>query len=119
MNNQSINPRNFETIAWGAFFMWWGITELLKPLPEGTGAIGIGLILLALNLARFLSHTPISGFTTTLAVIAIGAGGWELARPALHLSFELPLFAILLIACGAIVLLRALGRAFNMNTGAE
>jgi hypothetical protein len=117
MNNQSNNSRNFETAAWGAFFMWWGITELVKPLPEGTGAIGIGLILLALNLARLLSHTPVSGFTTALGIIALGVGGWELARPVLHLPFEVPLFAFLLIACGTIVVLRAFVRGFNTNSG--
>jgi len=29
----------------GALIIWWGITELVNFLPDGTGAIGIGLIL--------------------------------------------------------------------------
>jgi hypothetical protein len=32
-------------------------------------------------------------------------GGLELARPLLHLSFELPIFAILLLALGTIILM--------------
>jgi hypothetical protein len=35
-------------------------------------------------------------------------GGLELAGPYLHLSFELPIFAILMLALGAIVLVRGL-----------
>jgi len=34
--------------------------------------------------------------------------GLELARPILHLSFELPIFAILLLALGMVVLVREL-----------
>ena len=32
-NTRTLN-RNLETIAWGAFFIWWGITELFQlPTP--------------------------------------------------------------------------------------
>ena len=47
-NTRTLN-RNLEMVAWGAFFIWWGITELFNFLPHGTGAIGIGLILLGLE----------------------------------------------------------------------
>ena len=43
---------NLEAIAWGALFILWGFTELFPSLPKGTGAIGIGLILIGLNAAR-------------------------------------------------------------------
>ena len=106
------NTRKFnfdlETIAWGAFFILWGITEMFTSLPDGTGAIGIGLILIGLNVARSWTGQPTSGFTTTFGILALLLGGLELARPLLHLSFELPIFAILLLALGVIVLVRAL-----------
>jgi hypothetical protein len=98
---------NFETIAWGALFILWGITEMFKFLPAGTGAIGIGLILVGLNVARAVAGQPTSGFTTTFGILALLAGGLELASPYLHLSFELPIFAIVLLALGIIVLVRA------------
>ena len=106
-NTQTLN-RNLEAIAWGAFFIWWGITELFNFLPHGTGAIGIGLIWLALNAARALKGVSISGFTVTLGVLALVLGGLELASSVLHLSFELPIFAILLVVLGAIMLVREL-----------
>jgi hypothetical protein len=110
MDNIQNPNRKFEAIAWGAFFVWWGVTELFPSLPEGTGAVGIGLILLGLNLARSQNGIPTSGFTTTLGILALVWGGLELARPVLGLPFELPVFAIFLIVIGMIFLVREVGR---------
>ncbi len=108
MENVRILNRNFETVAWGAFFIWWGITELFPFLPDGTGALGIGLILLSLNVIRALNGMPTSGFTTTLGILALVWGGLELASSVLSLPFKVPVFAILLIVLGMIVLGRGL-----------
>ena len=99
---------DLEAIAWGAFFVLWGITGIFKSLPDGIGTIGIGLILIGLNAVRSWTGRPTSSFTTTFSIIALLLGGLELARSLLHLSFELPIFAILLIALGMIVLVREL-----------
>jgi hypothetical protein len=108
MENTRKSNLDFETIAWGALFILWGITEMFTSLPAGTGAIGIGLIMIGLNVARSLTGQPTSGFTTTLGILALLLGGLQLASPFLHLSFELPIFAILLLALGLIVLARGL-----------
>jgi len=108
MNNTQKVNRNFEVIAWGALFIWWGITELIPSLPIGTGAIGIGLILVGANIARRLSGVPISGFSTTVGILAIVWGALELVGVLLSLPFELPVSAILLIVLGMIVLWPAL-----------
>ena len=113
MENTRTSDRNLETVAWGALFIWWGITELVPGLPHGTGAIGIGLIWLGLNAARALKGVPTSGLTTTLGILALVLGGLELASSAMHLSFELPVFAILLIVLGVIVLAHELLRSRN------
>ena len=111
-NTRKLN-RNLETMAWGALFIWWGITELFQFLPHGTGAIGIGLIFLGLNMARSLNGIPTSGFSTTLGILALVWGGLELASSVLRLPFELPVFAILLIVLGVILLARELLRSKN------
>jgi hypothetical protein len=111
MDNVQILNKRFEALGWGAIFVWWGITELFPSLPDGMWAVGIGLILLGLNAARSLNGIPASGFTTTLGILALIVGGLELARPILRLPFDLPVFAILLIALGVIVLGRGLVRA--------
>jgi hypothetical protein len=104
MENTPKSNIDFGTIAWGAFFILWGITEMFKSLPDGTGTLGIGIILVGLNLARLWKGQPASGFTTTLGVLALLLGSLQLARPFLHLSFEFPIFAILLMVLGLIVL---------------
>jgi len=109
----SLKTRNqrLEAIAWGTFFVWWGVTELFPSLPEGIGAIGIGVILLGLNAVRSAKGIPASGFTTTLGILAIALGTLELSRFILRLPFELPVFGILLILLGMIFLGRELVRA--------
>jgi hypothetical protein len=106
-NTRKLNP-GFEMVAWGAFFLVWATTELFKSLPDGTGAIGVGLILLALNAARYFNGIPISGFTMTLGILALIGGVLELAEAALNLPFELPIFPILLTVLGVVVLARGL-----------
>ncbi len=100
MNQSPTLRRNLDTIAWGAVFVWWGIIELFASLPEGVGAIGIGLILIGLNLARSMNSIPVSGFTTVLGVLALVWGGLELAGTVLSLPFALPIFPILLVVLG-------------------
>lgn len=114
MNSTQTLNRNIEAIAWGALFVWWGITELVYVLPDGTGAIGIGLILLGLNAARLLNSIPTSGFSTTLGILALVWGGLELAGSVLNLPFELPVFAILLITLGLLLLGREILRFKNL-----
>jgi hypothetical protein len=113
MNNTQTLNRNFEAIAWGALFVWWGITELFTSLPNGIGAIGIGLILLGVNAARSLNGFPTSSFSITLGILALVWGGLELAGVLLGLPFELPVFAILLIVLGVIMLARELTKNRN------
>jgi len=95
---------DFGTIGWGALFIWWGITEMVHFLPAGSGAIGIGLILLAVNAARLLTGNPISTFSTVLGFIALAWGGLELANTAFRLPFDLPVFPIILLLLGLIIM---------------
>jgi hypothetical protein len=111
-NTRKLNA-DLGTLAWGALLILWGITEMFKSLPDGTGAIGIGLILISLNLARLWKGESIGGFTTTFGILALLLGGLQLARPYLHLSFELPIFAILLLTLGLILLGSALRGSKN------
>ncbi len=100
MNNTTTLNRSFEALTWGMLIIWWGITELVKSMPFGIAVLGFGLILLGLNAARLLRGLPIKKFATTLGILAVIWGGLELAGFALHLPFEIPVFAILLIAWG-------------------
>ena len=101
---------DFGTIAWGAIFILLGFTAMFESLPEGTGAVGIGIILIGLNLARKAKGLAMSTFTTTVGILAVLLGGLEMAQPYLQLPFELPIFPILLVALGLIILVRQLMR---------
>jgi len=116
-NEKPYQKHDFDAIAWGAFFILWGITELVPSLPNGIDALGIGLILLGLNAARHLSGLPISSFTITVGILAIVWGGLDLAGVLLSLPFEIPVFAILLVVLGVIVLTRQISANRNVIGG--
>lgn len=107
MENSEKFNRNLETIGWGAFFILWGITAMFKTLPEGVGALGIGVILLGVNLVRVWKKLPISVFTTVLGAVAFVLGLFQLVQPVLHLAFDLPVFALLLLAFGVYLVVRS------------
>jgi hypothetical protein len=108
MNTTQNLNRNFEAIGWGALFIWWGITVLVPSLPNGTVAIGTGLILIGVNMARRLSGIPVSRFSTTIGILALVWGALELVGALVSLPFELPVIAILLIVFGVIMLTQEL-----------
>lgn len=117
MNEKPNQTRDFDVIAWGAIFILWGITELVPALPNGTGALGIGLILLGLNAVRHLSGVPTSSFTIAVGILAMVWGGLDLAGVLLSLPFEIPVFAILLVVLGVIVLARQIFANRNVMGG--
>lgn len=77
--------RKFETLAWGLLFVWlgawWGFLED-GVLPAGAGALGLGLILLGLNMARWLNEIPISTMSSAFGGLFFIMGGMKL--PPLH-----------------------------------
>lgn len=113
MDDKRALNRRYETIAWGAFFIVWGLTSLFRFVPEGVGAIGIGLILLGLNAARYFTGIPTSGFTLFLGTIALVVGLAEMLRDVLRLQMEVPVFPLLLIVIGVIWLARGMLRIRN------
>jgi hypothetical protein len=107
MDNSRTSKRDHETIAWGLLLIWWGLRWWpLVSLPEGTGLLGTGVILLGLNAVRSLNGIPARNVTTILGFLALAFGGLLLAHEILNVSFEIPVFEILLIAPGALLLVR-------------
>jgi len=103
--------QRYDAIGWGALFLYVGILSLIPGVPPGTGALGIGVILLGLNLARYLSKIPTNGFSTALAwvFLALGIIVYGL-RWLLNIPVELPFFETLLIVTGAVFLIRGITR---------
>jgi hypothetical protein len=118
MNEINTLNQRYETIAWGAFFVLLGVLFFVPGplLPYGIGMLGIGVILLGLNLARSLSHIPVRGFSVTLGLLALLEGAVSLLRALVGIQLKLPFFPLLLIVIGAILLVRAATRMKSATT---
>ena len=75
----ALNKR-LESISWGLFLIMAGGFALVPSatLPKGLWSIGIGVIMLGLNVTRYFYKIKMSGFTTVLGIIAIISGVLEL-----------------------------------------
>jgi hypothetical protein len=106
MDNWKVLDRRYETIAWGIGFIWIGILGIIPGNQNSIGLLSIGLILLGLNLARFLSRIPTNNFTTVLGILASLLGLVMLLRPVLNIPpFEVDLFPLVLIVVGLYILI--------------
>ncbi len=102
---RALNKR-LEAIGWGLFFIMIGGLWLVpgEVLPEGTWLIGVGVIMLGLNLARYLNQIKMSWFTIVLGVLALAAGLGD------YIGVELPLIPILIVLVGLSIIVGVLTR---------
>ncbi len=105
--------RILETLAWGALFIWlgiWWIAPEDSPMfPAGTGAVGVGIILLGLNVARWLKGVSINLCSTVLGATFLILGGMKLTCGFLNCQSCNPsLPGVLLIVLGTVLLTREL-----------
>jgi len=97
----ALNKR-LETVAWGFFLIMLGGFAFVpdETVPKGLWSLGVGLIMLGLNAARYFYKIRMSGFTTFLGILALLGGIAELAG---YSSLE---GAFLLLIIGAYLLLK-------------
>ena len=104
----TINPekaalnKRLETVFWGLFLIMLGGWALIpnETIPKGAWSIGVGLLMLGLNLARYLNNIRMSGFTTILGILALLGGIAEL------LGWKSLDGALILIILGAYLILK-------------
>jgi hypothetical protein len=77
--NAALNKR-LETIAWGCFLILLGGFMFVPEeiIRGGWWSIGVGLIMLGLNVARFFNGLRMSGFTTFLGLLSVVGGVLDL-----------------------------------------
>jgi len=75
----ALNKR-LESIGWGLFLIMLGGFALVpeQTIPKGLWSIGVGVIMLGLNVARYMNKIRMSGFTTFLGILSIIGGVLEL-----------------------------------------
>ena len=94
LNNQ------LEAIGWGLFLIMLGGLWLVPSsmVPDGTWLIGVGLIMLGLNVARYFLGIPLSKFTIFLGIVALVVGASD------FVGLDLPIFPIILILIGCSII---------------
>ena len=97
----ALNKR-LEAMGWGCFLIMLGGFILVphEIVAKGLWSIGVGVIMLGLNVARYFYKIKLSGFTTVLGIISLVSGVAQL------LGTNLPGLAILLIILGAYLILK-------------
>ncbi len=73
--------KNMETAAWGCFLIMLGGFMFVPDnvVEGGWWSIGVGLIMLGLNVTRYFNKIRMSSFTTFLGIISVIGGTLELA----------------------------------------
>lgn len=99
---KALNGR-LEAFGWGLFLIMIGGLALIpdEQIPNGVWSVGVGLIMLGLNGARYYYGIKLSGFTTVLGLLALLGGLAQLMG--LESDFG---GAFLLIILGAYLLLK-------------
>lgn len=94
--------KRLESAAWGFFLIMLGGFMFVPDeiIQGGWWSIGVGLILVGLNVARYMNHLRMSGFTTFLGVISVIGGVLDLA------GLEGVNGPILIIVLGAYLILK-------------
>lgn len=97
----ALNKR-LEGMAWGAFLVLFGCFMFVPEqfIAGGWWSIGVGLVMLGLNLARYLNGLRMSTFTTGLGILSVISGALEVLG-----LYDLD-GATLLIILGAYLLLK-------------
>jgi hypothetical protein len=101
LSKAALNKR-LETIAWGLFLIMLGGFMYVPDttISKGIWSIGVGLIMLGLNVVRYTYKIKMSGFTTVLGILSLVAGALQLVGV---MALE---GAVLLIILGAYLLLK-------------
>lgn len=107
---KNLNER-CTTFAWGIFFILVGIVIFIPGDQSNEFLVGIGIILLGLNMVRYVYKIPTNIVAIILGMVALVLGIIPLLRRVLHFpKFEIDLFPILLVIIGLYFIVNAIKR---------
>ena len=94
-----------EAIGWGILLLMTGGLALIPGLPDGTWLVGLGVLLLGVNTVRARVGLAADRFGVVLGFGAVAAGIGIMA------GLDVPVFALLLVLCGAAIIAGQVVRA--------
>jgi hypothetical protein len=111
MNKNGVNNKFLDGVAWGAFFVVLGIGWLASITftmdVSAYIAVGAGLILVAINLARINMKISLSKFSLFIGLIALALGGAGI------IGYSLPLIPTVIVLVGLFIVAEGLQKAAN------
>ena len=106
MEEIKVRNKHYTAIAWGLLFLLLGTLMIIPGDQNAIFVLGIGIVLLGLNLVRSIKKIPVSPFSTTLGILALGFGSYAMVRPLLQLPhIQVDLIPVVLIVIGLYVLI--------------
>lgn len=105
-NEQKRLGERLDDVVWALLFLMSGAVLVVPGLPHPWAAwfIGVGAILVGLNLARYASGLRVHILTSGCGAIAIAAGVGG------YVGVEIPIVALVLLLIGAVILVAPLVR---------
>jgi len=111
MNENSITNKVLDTLAWGVFVVLLGagwITSTYYHMDTGIYiALGVGVILIALNLARKAARIAISKFSLFIGMLALALSGAGIV------GFAMPFIPTLIVLVGLFIVAEAIQKTIN------
>jgi hypothetical protein len=106
MNENSITNKVLDAIAWGVFIVLLGagwITSTYYQMDTGIYvALGVGVILIALNLARKTARIAISKFSLFIGMLALALSGAGIV------GFAMPFIPTVIVLVGLFIVAEAI-----------
>ena len=114
MEQKSAKNKVFDAIAWGAFIVILGagwLTSSYYQIDTGVYiALGVGLILIALNAARRVAGINVSKFSLFIGLLVLALSGSGM------LGYALPFIPTLIVLIGLFIIAEAMQKALNKRT---
>ncbi len=100
VNERKRFGERLDEVGWALLFLMSGAILAIPGIPHPWAAwfIGVGAILIALNLARYASRLSVNVLVTGCGVIAAAAGVGA------YWGIDLPILALVLVLIGAVIL---------------
>lgn len=96
--------RRLDAVGWALFLIWIGIVLLISA-QASLALLGIGVIILGVQVARVVLQLNLEGFWFVVGLLFLVGGFWQMV------GAQFPLVPILLIVAGlAVILTRFLPR---------